>query len=150
MVQRFIVVSTYRTSSVIALHALGLLQVRTRNHTQCLQRYKKVLKPGLVKGCWSAVEDARLRHLIETAFFKNWGEVAALMAGRNDKQVTSDLHRDDWLCLAPDYDLLVCQYDSQCRERWTLRLNPNISHTPFTAEEDALLLAEQARRGTLP
>ena len=29
-----------------------------RNHIQCLQRWNKVLKPGIKKGAWSEDEDA--------------------------------------------------------------------------------------------
>ena len=34
--------------------------VGSRNHMQCLQRWKKVLKPGLSKGNWTAPEDEAL------------------------------------------------------------------------------------------
>ena len=34
--------------------------VPNRDHVQCLQRYKKVLKEGLAKGAWKVEEDQRL------------------------------------------------------------------------------------------
>jgi len=34
--------------------------VPNRNHTQCLQRWGKVLAPNLVKGHWTPEEDSRL------------------------------------------------------------------------------------------
>lgn len=68
-----------------------------RNHVQCLQRWKKVLKPGLKKGHWTEEEDNLLR------FFKpkcaNWAEVAANIEGRTAKQ---------------------------CRERWCNHVDPSI------------------------
>ena len=39
------------------------MKVPNRNHVQCLQRYKKVLKPGLKRGGWTAQEDGILTKL---------------------------------------------------------------------------------------
>ena len=39
------------------------MRVPDRNHVQCLQRYKKVLKPGLKRGGWTSQEDALLTKL---------------------------------------------------------------------------------------
>ncbi|KAG5186612.1 Homeodomain-like protein, partial [Tribonema minus] len=72
-------------------------EVGTRNHVQCLQRWKKVLRPGLKKGNWTDAEDELLARLVEAGNFKNWGVVAAQLAGRTSKQ---------------------------CRERWQHHLNP--------------------------
>ena len=38
--------------------------VETRNHVQCLQRWKKVLRPGLKKGHWGPEEDDLLHRLV--------------------------------------------------------------------------------------
>lgn len=84
-------------------------QVPGRNHTQCLQRWSKVLAPGLKKGQWSSEEDALLEKLAkgqlkackmvneEVRF--NWGVISKLVSGRTPKQ---------------------------CRERWVSSLNPEI------------------------
>ncbi|GLE07759.1 hypothetical protein PINS_up018390 [Pythium insidiosum] len=56
-------------------------QVPGRNHTQCLQRWTKVLKPGLIKGHWDPEEDAKLRELVAEGK-RNWGQVASLIPGR--------------------------------------------------------------------
>ncbi|RHY98681.1 hypothetical protein DYB26_010550 [Aphanomyces astaci] len=69
-----------------------------RNHTQCLQRWTKVLAPGLIKGHWRPDEDDVLRQLVAEGR-KNWGQVAARIPGRTSKQ---------------------------CRERWYNHLDPNI------------------------
>lgn len=52
-----------------------------RDNAQCLQRWNKVLKPGLVKGPWSVDED---NLLMETMLkgYDSWREVAAQIPGR--------------------------------------------------------------------
>lgn len=94
-------------------------RVATRNHVQCLQRWKKVLKPGLVKGQWSAQEDAMLVTLVSEGF-KNWGQLAQHMPGRTSKQ---------------------------CRERWCHHLDPSIKKGDYTEEEDRTIMDMQAKLG---
>ncbi|RQM16820.1 hypothetical protein DD237_002481 [Peronospora effusa] len=94
-------------------------QVPGRNHTQCLQRWTKVLAPGLVKGHWSPHEDELLRRLVATEQ-KNWGDVASKIPGRTSKQ---------------------------CRERWHNHLDPQIVRGAYSPEEDRLILEAQARLG---
>jgi hypothetical protein len=36
-------------------------ELKTRTHTQCLQRWSRVLRPGLIKGAWSTDEDMLLK-----------------------------------------------------------------------------------------
>jgi len=98
--------------------------VPNRNHTQCLQRWGKVLAPNLVKGHWTADEDSNLidfvKELAIEGMVKNWGEVANMIPGRTSKQ---------------------------CRERWFNHLDPSIKRGNYTQEEDGLILTEQARIG---
>ncbi|CAB1113075.1 MYB [Ectocarpus sp. CCAP 1310/34] len=95
------------------------LKVGSRNHVQCLQRWKKVLRPGLVKGQWDAEEDAALMKLA-TAPFKNWGVLSQSMSGRTSKQ---------------------------CRERWCHHLDPSINKGAYTEEEDKIIIETQAKLG---
>ncbi|TMW61764.1 hypothetical protein Poli38472_010827 [Pythium oligandrum] len=90
-----------------------------RNHAQCLQRWRKVLKPGLVKGHWSFEEDQILEYLV-TQGCNNWGQIAERIPGRTPKQ---------------------------CRERWKNHLDPAINKGPYTEEEDRLILDAQSRLG---
>jgi myb proto-oncogene protein len=90
-----------------------------RNHAQCLQRWRKVLKPGLVKGHWSFEEDQVLEFLV-TQGCHNWGQIAERIPGRTPKQ---------------------------CRERWKNHLDPSINKGPYTEEEDAIILEAQERMG---
>ncbi|CAK9083318.1 Transcription factor MYB3R-4 (Myb-related protein 3R-4) (Protein ENHANCED DEFECTIVE CYTOKINESIS), partial [Durusdinium trenchii] len=91
-----------------------------RDHVQCLQRWKKVLQPGLVKGMWSKEEDALLFELVSHKLPKNWADVAAKIPGRTAKQ---------------------------CRERWSLNLDPSINRDAWTKEEDELLVSLHAKMG---
>jgi hypothetical protein len=94
-------------------------RVPGRNHTQCLQRWTKVLAPGLVKGHWSKYEDDLLKSLVASEN-KNWGEVAAKIPGRTSKQ---------------------------CRERWHNHLDPSIIRGAYTLEEDRIIIEAQAKLG---
>ncbi|CAI5707579.1 unnamed protein product [Peronospora effusa] len=86
-------------------------RVDGRNHAQCLQRWNKVLKPGLVKGHWIDEEDTTLEQMVLQGCH-SWGEVAAYIPGRTAKQ---------------------------CRERWRNHLDPSINKLPFTLEEDEVI-----------
>ncbi|GMF25069.1 unnamed protein product [Phytophthora fragariaefolia] len=94
-------------------------EVPGRNHTQCLQRWTKVLAPGLVKGHWRPDEDELLKELVAEGR-KNWGQVATRIPGRTSKQ---------------------------CRERWYNHLDPSIVRGEYTPEEDRMILDAQARLG---
>lgn len=83
-------------------------EVEGRNHAQCLQRWNKVLKPGLVKGHWSYEEDSILERMVLQGCH-SWSEVSAHIPGRTPKQ---------------------------CRERWRNHLDPSINKAPFSPEED--------------
>lgn len=88
-----------------------------RTHLQCLQRWKKALRPGLVKGHWTKEEDEYLLKLMKESQIRNgkynWADIASNIDGRNAKQ---------------------------CRERWNLNLDPSINRSPWTDDEDALLM----------
>ena len=56
-------------------------RVPGRNHAQCLQRWNKVLKPGLVKGHWSYEEDSILAQMVQQGCH-SWNEVSASIPGR--------------------------------------------------------------------
>ena len=62
---------------------------------------------------WSTEEDNLLLNLMSISQPKNWAEVALLVPGRTAKQ---------------------------CRERWSLNLDPNINRGTWTQEEDELLI----------
>mmetsp|Transcript_21700 Transcript_21700/g.47273 ORF Transcript_21700/g.47273 Transcript_21700/m.47273 type:complete len:451 (-) Transcript_21700:3390-4742(-) len=96
-------------------------EVESKNHIQCLQRWKKVLQPGLVKGPWTKEEDKILFGMVDGQRIDNWAYIASKISGRTAKQ---------------------------CRERWCLNLDPSINRAPWTPEEDTLLLSLQNKMGS--
>jgi Myb-like DNA-binding domain len=91
-----------------------------RTAEECQQRWIRYLKPGVRKGQWTEEEDAFIIKSVSSSGeqpFTRWSELALHMPGRHGKQI---------------------------RERWINHLNPNISHLPFT-EEDDLKLWEAAQ-----
>jgi hypothetical protein len=94
-----------------------------RNHTQCLQRWSKVLVPGLKKGVWEPREDEILIQQAQKQLSERltqgktakieWGKVKNAIPGRTAKQ---------------------------CRERWVNNLNPEISREQWTRLEDATIM----------
>ena len=88
-----------------------MLQGRT--DVQCLHRWQKVLKPGLVKGPWTKEEDEKVVNLVKQHGMKSWSLIARQFSGRLGKQ---------------------------CRERWYNHLNPDIVKTAWTDEEDQKII----------
>ncbi|KAM0687861.1 hypothetical protein COBT_000894 [Conglomerata obtusa] len=74
----------------------------------------------IVKGPWSKEEDLKLLSIIRIHHPKNWSKIAELMQTRIGKQ---------------------------CRERWHNHLHPSIKKTPFSSEEDMIILSLHERYG---
>ena len=87
---------------------------------QCLHRWQKVLRPGLVKGPWTAEEDSIVINLVKQHGTKKWSHIARQLNGRLGKQ---------------------------CRERWYNHLDPGINKGEWTEEEDQTLLRAHAELG---
>ena len=56
-----------------------------RSDVQCLHRWQKVLRPGLVKGPWTTDEDRTIVECVKEGVTK-WSEVADRIPGRLGKQ----------------------------------------------------------------
>lgn len=57
-----------------------------RTDVQCLHRWQKVLKPGLVKGPWTSEEDQIVVDLVKIHGTKKWSQIARNLKGRLGKQ----------------------------------------------------------------
>ena len=75
---------------------------------------------SVVKGAWSAKEDALLLKVIEANGARKWGVLASHLPGRTSKQ---------------------------CRERWFNQLSPDVSKSPWTEDEDRVIVRECAKVG---
>lgn len=97
------------------------LLVPGRTPIQCLHRWTKHLKPGLVRGPWTPQEDELLRQWAETQKgAMRWAECSARIPGRSGKQ---------------------------CRERWMNSLCPDIKRGDWTPSEDAVILESYKQFG---
>ena len=91
-----------------------------RTDVQCLHRWQKVLKPGLVKGPWTTEEDCKVIRLVQLHGNKKWSFIARQLKGRLGKQ---------------------------CRERWYNHLNPDIKKGEWSDDEDRILVEAHEELG---
>lgn len=97
--------------------------VPDRSYRECMQRWTKVLTPGLRKGKWDPAEDREL-----TALVKNQLQ---LLGEGNKKRIV-------WSQISKSFGGRSCK---QCRERWINHLDPSVKKSEWTPEEDKSLLA---------
>ncbi|KAJ3452582.1 snRNA-activating protein complex subunit [Anaeramoeba flamelloides] len=90
------------------------------SESDCLKRFRFIKNITKSKGPWNKTEDDLLKYAIKKLGNSSWLNIASLVAGRNSKQ---------------------------CRERWCNQINPNINHSPFSLEEEELLIAKQLELG---
>ncbi|PVU89555.1 hypothetical protein BB559_005033 [Furculomyces boomerangus] len=90
-----------------------------RTNKACRKRWFHSLDPTLHKGSWSTDEDDLLRYWVEK-LPGQWSKIAKKIQGRTD---------------------------DQCAKRWRESLDPNISRTKWSPEEDNLLLSKYNEYG---
>ena len=61
-------------------------RLKGRTDVQCLHRWQKVLRPGLVKGPWTAEEDHIVVDFVKKNGTKKWSHIARQLNGRLGKQ----------------------------------------------------------------
>ena len=91
---------------LIAQHVSG------RSPIQCLHRWSKILKPGLIKGPWTVQEDQKLKDWVINHGTSKWAVCAIHIPGRSGKQ---------------------------CRERWYNTLCPEVKKGGWLPSEDKII-----------
>ena len=117
------------------------MHVPDRNDCQCLQRYKKVLKPGLVRGAWNFEEDKKLKEIL----YKKMKEI-----GRTEEEMVRPTPvRGKWVTNWQEIaDQLEGRTSKQCRERWCNHLDPSIKRGNWTPKEDKLIKSKYNEIGS--
>ncbi|KAF1784021.1 P-type ATPase, subfamily IB [Phytophthora cactorum] len=87
-------------------------EVPGRNHTQCLQRWTKVLAPGLVKGHWRPEEDDLLKELVAEGR-KNWGQQCR---ERWYNHLDPSIIRGEY---SPEEDRMILDAQARLGNRWS-------------------------------
>lgn len=95
-------------------------RLKGRTDVQCLHRWQKVLRPGLIKGPWTQEEDATVVRLVKIHGTKKWSQIARQLKGRLGKQ---------------------------CRERWYNHLDPSINKGEWSESEDQTLIEAHEELG---
>ncbi|KDQ54282.1 hypothetical protein JAAARDRAFT_96844, partial [Jaapia argillacea MUCL 33604] len=83
-----------------------------RTNKSCRKRWIHSLDPSLHKGRWSAAEDTKLIKAVHQ-HGSQWWKIAKQVPGRTD---------------------------DQCAKRWREKLDPSITKTPWSKEEDLILM----------
>lgn len=83
-----------------------------RTEYQCMHRWRKYLDPDLIKGFWSKEEDEKIVELVAKYGTKHWTLISKHLKDRLGKQ---------------------------CRDRWHNHLDPMISKSCWTDEEDLII-----------
>jgi hypothetical protein len=84
-------------------------EIPGKSALQCLHRWAKVIRPDIIKGHWTSIEDEQLRKWVDGNGAAKWSKCGALIGGRSGKQ---------------------------CRERWVNVLDPSVKRGEWTVEED--------------
>ncbi|KAL3476632.1 hypothetical protein BJX99DRAFT_258181 [Aspergillus californicus] len=90
-----------------------------RTNKDCRKRWYGTAAAKVKKGPWTEAEDERLRRAIDRHGTK-WAVVASVVGTR-----------------LPD----------QCSKRWSHAINPEIDHSPWTTQEDELLMQKVNKHG---
>lgn len=100
-----------------------------KNYVPSIRPFKNVKnlqshKRSFSRQSWTPEEDEVLKAIIEKLGPKQWSSIAS--------QLNIELHRG-----------LPIRFGKQCRERWLGSLNPVIQKSPWTEEEDNILVSQQ-------
>lgn len=95
-------------------------QLPRRTPTQIAARWEKCLDPTLTKGPFTAEEDAQIFKFVKKHGPHSWPRINKYIPQRSPKQ---------------------------CRERWFNHLDPNVTKTAWTPEEDQIIFDQYLQMG---
>jgi hypothetical protein len=95
-------------------------QMENRSAAQIAARWEKCLDPKLAKGPFTVEEDRIIAEYAERNGPQNWPGLAQILPQRSPKQ---------------------------CRERWCNHLNPAVSNSAWTLDEDRIIFEHYERLG---
>ncbi|KAL2832540.1 Homeodomain-like protein [Aspergillus cavernicola] len=95
-------------------------EIPGRSNKDCRKRYYNRFTGGVRKGSWTQEEDERLLQLVEQYQYR-WATIAQMMETRNA---------------------------DQCSKRWHHCLNPELERSPWTDDENTLLLSAVGTHGS--
>ena len=122
----------------------------SRTSVQCLHRWNKVLKPGLVKGPWSKEEVWTMNifqwwcNFICLPTFVHFPHLSIQDRVVFDMVTRYGVGNVKWSFIAQQ---LKGRIGKQCRERWFNHLDPTIIKTPWTIDEDRIMFESQQKLG---
>ncbi|KAH8060119.1 RNA polymerase II transcription regulator recruiting protein [Aureococcus anophagefferens] len=142
------------------------MQGHDLSDAQCMHRWQKVLRPGLVKGAfcekedkvivdclregglkrrWTKQEDEKLCLAVKAKVLRA-GLVKGAFTEEEDKIIIECMREGGltWMQIA---ERIPGRIGKQCRERWTNHLDPNLKKGGWTHEEDTILAEAQQRWG---
>jgi len=97
------------------------LSLPTRTGNECKRRWNLLNRQNKsTRVPWTKEEDDALTELVKTYGTKSWIQIANNLPGRRSKQ---------------------------CRERWTNVIDPSLNYTPWTEEEEQILIQLQQESG---
>ncbi|OHT03610.1 Myb-like DNA-binding domain containing protein [Tritrichomonas foetus] len=94
--------------------------IPNRTATQIAARWEKCINPKLTKGPFNSEEDRLIIEFVEEFGCHAWPKITSVLPHRTPKQ---------------------------CRERWFNNLDPSVTKTPWTPEEDDLIFSNYLKFG---
>jgi hypothetical protein len=91
-----------------------------RSPSRIRARWDKQLNPSLIKGAFTAEEDAEIINFVQKNGAQEWQKTTKILPGRSPKQ---------------------------CRERWFNHLDPSVNKAPWTDQEDTFIFDSVMKLG---
>ncbi|GKV05129.1 hypothetical protein SLEP1_g17171 [Rubroshorea leprosula] len=129
-------------------HDIAVSLGTNRTPFQCLSRYQRSLNACILNREWTKEEDDKLRLAVEAFGERDWQSAASALTGRTGTQCSN---RHLYCYMQMEKITSSNQAKSgqmvQCRERWVNSLDPSLSRSKWSEEEDLRLEAAIEEHG---